>query len=162
MSFNGGFNPFRKKETAAKQPETVVESLRGILSSLDSKYGAEKVNEALSHLRAPDSTNGIGLRNLPPVSNDLYAEMERLGKGVEDKGEIVAAIIELQDERDVDFLADAERYSVNNPIDTEGANAKFEKLLPKARALSQKEIASVSELELSELIEESGAIRIAL
>lgn len=160
MSFNGGFNPFRKRDAAAERPKNATESLRQVLDALDSRYGKEQVAEALGHLRGTGSAGELRLRNLPPVSDDLIKEVEKLQGQVGDKGEVLAALIELDDERDADFLAGSAFDTVDNPIDTESADARFAAFLPKAEDIAMRDAASISEAQLNALIEESSSIEL--
>ncbi|CAN5742635.1 hypothetical protein BH11PAT2_BH11PAT2_00780 [soil metagenome] len=98
MSFN---NPFKTPTPAPERPKTTTDSMRAMLARLDSTYGPEAVNEALSHLKPAEPTEEVTIRELTPAANQLLKEIDRIDSPGGSEDEITNAVATMQIERGI-------------------------------------------------------------
>ncbi|MDB4991974.1 MAG: hypothetical protein JWL75_219 [Parcubacteria group bacterium] len=103
-------NSAGKGERGSVIPENpAVDALRTILTRLDAKHGPEKVTAALARLHGVPSSKSVMFENLmfenlSPASSDLIKELVKLGEKFEDHGDILDAMIVMEDERGADTM----------------------------------------------------------
>ena len=99
MSFNGGFNPFKKTiQNAESAPSTPEKDIRALIETLDEEFGADVVNNALGRLTNKVEITGEMTPNLPPASDQLLKHLEPIETkfGME---ATITALLQIEEER---------------------------------------------------------------